>query len=67
MNVSDIEKGFFKKIELTAQQKKSGISAIVFGFVAHMYFMCNMIFNDDSISAYYLLSDPYGDPFVGAS
>ncbi len=67
MNVSDIEKGIFKRIELTAQQKKAGISAIVFGFVAHMYFMCNMIFNDDSISAYYLLSDPYGDPFVGAS
>lgn len=67
MVVSEIEKSLYKQIKLSTQQKKAMISASICGFITHLYFMCNMLFNDDTVSAYYGLVNPYAFPFAGAS
>ena len=64
MNISEIEKGISYRIKLTIQQKKAGVSAIIFGFIAHMYFMCNLLLNDDTVVNYYASNYPYQPKFL---
>ncbi len=59
--VLSIEKDIFYKIRISKQQKCAAIGAIIAGIMAHLYGMVNMLFNDDSISAFYgaMASEPY--------
>ncbi len=61
----EIEKDLFKNITLTQQQKYAGISAIIFCLIANLYFMCNMLLNDDTVVVYYDMLNPYNsDKFI---
>ena len=61
--IMELENALLKNIKLTRQQQIAGISSIIFCLIANLYFMCNMLLNDDTVVTYYSMASPYDKEF----